>query len=143
MAQWQRTRVTCGRYRTGRKKKGRHFLFNDVVQTILFTILWCQTCGKGLHGLLFSIVWGAGELFTCPYPLKVQACLPRDHRLVFLSRVLGWRSFPISSKESFICIICKTGQHIQWPFLHQLWSTGWNEKSLNEPTMKDRSNNLG
>ena len=31
--------------------------------------------------------------------------------------------FPISSKGSFICTIPQTGQHI-----HQLWSTGWNEK---------------
>ena len=35
----------------------------------------------------------------------------------------------ISSKGSFICII------------HQSWSTGWNEKWLNNPTMKDRSDN--
>ena len=36
--------------------------------------------------------------------------------------------FPISSKDSFICIIPQTGYHISWPLLHQSWSTGWNEK---------------
>ena len=36
--------------------------------------------------------------------------------------------FPISSKGSFICTIPQTGWHIPWPLLHQLWSTGWNEK---------------
>ena len=32
------------------------------------------------------------ELFTCPYPLKVQACPPRDKRLATWSRVLGRES---------------------------------------------------
>ena len=36
--------------------------------------------------------------------------------------------FPIKSKGSFICTIPQTGWHIPWPLLHQLWSTGWNEK---------------
>ena len=36
--------------------------------------------------------------------------------------------FPISSKGYFICTIPQTGQHIPRPLLHQLWSTGWNEK---------------
>ena len=47
--------------------------------------------------------------------------------------------FSISSKGSFICIIPQTGYHIPRPLLHQLWSTGWNEKYLNGSTMKDRS----
>ena len=37
-------------------------------------------------------VWGGGggrELLTCPYPLKVQARLPRDQRLAMQSRVSG------------------------------------------------------
>ena len=37
---------------------------------------------------------------------------------------------PISSNGSFICIILQTGSYIPWPLLHQLWSTGWNEKFL-------------
>ena len=36
--------------------------------------------------------------------------------------------FLISSNGSFTCIIPQTGQHIPQPYLHQLWSTGWNEK---------------
>ena len=36
--------------------------------------------------------------------------------------------FPINSKGSFICAIPQAGLHIPWPLLHQLWSTGWNEK---------------
>ena len=36
--------------------------------------------------------------------------------------------FPINSKGCFICTIPQTGQHIPQPLLHQLWSTGWNEK---------------
>ena len=47
--------------------------------------------------------------------------------------------FLISSKGSFICTIPQTGYHIPQPLLHQSRSTGWNEKQLNESTMKDRS----
>ena len=47
--------------------------------------------------------------------------------------------FLISSKGSFICTI-QTVEHILWPSLHQLWSTGWNEKYLDGSTMKDRCN---
>ena len=47
--------------------------------------------------------------------------------------------FLISSKGSFISTIPQTGQHIQRPLLHQSWSTGWNKKWLNGPTIKDRS----
>ena len=36
--------------------------------------------------------------------------------------------FTINSKGSFICTIPQTGYHIPRPFLHQSWSTGWNEK---------------
>ena len=32
---------------------------------------------------------GGAGLFTCPYPLKVQACPPRDQRLATRSRVSG------------------------------------------------------
>ena len=32
---------------------------------------------------------GGGELFTCPYPLKVQARPPRDQRLAIQSKVFG------------------------------------------------------
>ena len=32
---------------------------------------------------------GGAELFTCPYPLKVQACPPQDQRLATQSWVLG------------------------------------------------------
>ena len=45
--------------------------------------------------------------------------------------------FPISSKQSFIHTIPQTGQYKLWPLLHQLWSTGWNEKQL-----KDQVSNL-
>ena len=47
-----------------------------------------------LHGLLFRVCvcggggWGGGgELFTCPYSLKVQTCPPWDQRPAFLFRV--------------------------------------------------------
>ena len=39
-------------------------------------------------------LWGGGgrrELLTCPYPLKVQACPPRDQRPALRSRVSGQR----------------------------------------------------
>ena len=36
--------------------------------------------------------------------------------------------FRINSKGYFICTIPQTGLHIPQPLLHQLWSTGWNEK---------------
>ena len=32
---------------------------------------------------------GGGGVFTCPYPLKVQARPPQDQRLAFRSRVSG------------------------------------------------------
>ena len=32
---------------------------------------------------------GGGELFTCPYPLKIQARPPREQRLATQSRVSG------------------------------------------------------
>ena len=35
--------------------------------------------------------------------------------------------FLINIKGSFICTIPQTGLHIPQPFLHQSWSTGWNE----------------
>ena len=36
--------------------------------------------------------------------------------------------FPNSSKGSFICTIPQTGGHTPRPMLHQLCSTGWNDK---------------
>ena len=36
--------------------------------------------------------------------------------------------FPISNKGSFICTIPQRGDHMPRILLHQLWSTGWNEK---------------
>ena len=36
--------------------------------------------------------------------------------------------FPINSKGTLICTIPQTGLHIPRPLLHQLWSTGWNER---------------
>ena len=32
---------------------------------------------------------GGGKLFTCPYPLKIQACPPQDNRHGTRSKVLG------------------------------------------------------
>ena len=46
---------------------------------------------------------------------RVNLLLP--HGLLFL----------INIKGSFICTISQTGLHIPQPFLHQFWSTGWNE----------------
>ena len=42
--------------------------------------------------------------------------------------------FPINSKGSFICTIPQIGLHLPPPLLHQLYSTGWNEKKLNGST---------
>ena len=39
--------------------------------------------------------------------------------------------FPINSKGSFICTIPQTGKHMPWPLLHQSWSTGWINETLN------------
>ena len=39
-----------------------------------------------------------------------------------------WLLFLINSKGSFVCVIPHTGSGIPRPVLHQLWSTGWNEK---------------
>ena len=44
-------------------------------------------------------VWrgGGGGLFTCPYPLKVQARPPRDQRLATQSRVSGQLNQDVTS----------------------------------------------
>ena len=43
-----------------------------------------------LWGTTYALGVGVGEeLFTCPYPLKVQACPPRDQRPALQSRVSG------------------------------------------------------
>ena len=41
--------------------------------------------------------------------------------------------FPIASGSS-VCTIPQTVQHIPQPLLHQLCSTGWNEKQFNRST---------
>ena len=66
---------------------------------------------------------GKRELFTCLFPLKVQACPPWDHRPDLQSKVSG-QGFPISSKGPFMCIILQTGVFVSQPLLHQL-GTQW------------------
>ena len=44
---------------------------------------------------------GGRELLTCPYPLKVQACPPRDQRPALLSGVSG--------REDAILCVCVGG----------------------------------
>ena len=44
---------------------------------------------KEILYVIVSEFGGGGELFTCPYPLKVQTCPPRDQRPALLSRVSG------------------------------------------------------
>ena len=36
--------------------------------------------GLGSRSRRRSVEGGGGELFTCPYPLKIQACPPQDQR---------------------------------------------------------------
>ena len=68
---------------------------------------------------------GGAELFTRPYPLKVQSRPPHDQRLATQSRVSGGKDYSDSekgnplpphrlllssnSKGSFICTIPQTG----------------------------------
>ena len=49
--------------------------------------------------------------------------------------------FPISSKGYFTCTTPKTGLHIPQPFLHQSWSTGWNEMTVVMTLPNDGSEN--
>ena len=44
--------------------------------------------------------------------------------------------FLIDSKGSFICTIPQTRLHIPRPLLHQSWSTGWNDMSMDECNMR-------
>ena len=37
---------------------------------------------------------------------------------------------PINSKGSFICMLPQTGLHIPRLLVHQSWSTGWNENTI-------------
>ena len=56
---------------------------------------------------------GRAELFTCPYPLKVQARPLRDQRLATQSRV-SWRE----EKEGAI-VILKTIENHEWSLKKQ------------------------
>ena len=57
-------------------------------------------------------VWGWG-LFTCPYPLKVQACPPRDQRPALQSRDSGLEearsSFSLINDYKQVYVIFSTG----------------------------------
>ena len=59
---------------------------------------WCGFCvcggGGGVGG---GVGVDGGELFTCPYPLKVQARPIGDQRLATQSRVSG--GFDVSSQH--------------------------------------------
>ena len=44
--------------------------------------------------------WGRGELLTCPYTLKIQACPPQDRRPDTQSKVSGQGDFSVSNKGS-------------------------------------------
>ena len=83
----------------GMGRKEGNVLFNDALNTFY---LW-------LYGIRHMVKDHSDSE-------KGNMLLP--HRLLFL----------INSKGSFICTIPQTGYHIPQPLLHQLWSTGWNEK---------------
>ena len=57
-------------------------------------------------------------------------CMVKDHSDCKKGNLLPLHEllFLISSEGSSICTIQQTGQHIPWPLLHQLWSTGWNKQ---------------
>ena len=47
--------------------------------------------------------WGGlGELFTCPRPLKVQACLPRDRSAALRSKVSGQYALPYTRDDLYL-----------------------------------------
>ena len=92
-------------------KEGRSVLFNDALNTFYLRL------------------YGVGHMVKDHSDSERGNPLP-PHGLLF----------PINSKGSFICTIPQTGLQIPRPLLHQLWSTGWNEKIAQcvHPT-KDRS----
>ena len=87
------------------RERERNVLFNDALNTFYLR----------LYGVRHMVKDHSDSEKGNPLP---------PHRLLF----------PIKSKGSFICTIPRTGYHIPWLLLHQLWSTGWNEKYLNGST---------
>ena len=69
-------------------------------QTLMSTAVGINKPGHGIHAdqcgkLMMKCLYlgggggGGSKRFTCPYPLKVQACPPLDERLATQSRVPG------------------------------------------------------
>ena len=82
-----------GRYHTACRCSGP-IVWNSTSVTILKRHIEHIARGNPLLQLrewLFTIggAGGEGGILTCPYPLKVQACPPRDQRPALRSRVLG------------------------------------------------------
>ena len=69
------------------------------------------------HGLVFPLYDLLYEMYVCMY-VRMRACV-------------------------CVCIcvcmypVLQRGQYMTQPLLHQLWSTGWNEKWLND-SLKDK-----
>ena len=97
----------------------------------------CTFPGRKEENVLFNDVLNTFylRLYGVRYTVKDHSDRERGNLLPPLHGLL----FPINSKGSFICTIPQTEQYIPRPLLHQSWSTGWNKKSLNGSTMKDRS----
>ena len=64
-----------------------------VVVDVLGVLIICCCCFVVVVCFFVVFFGGWAELFTCSYPLKVQARLPRDHRMATQSRVSGGVTF--------------------------------------------------
>ena len=105
-------------------------------------VIWCQTSGIYLmmhsthfiYGYMASDIWYLfnNALNTFYLWLYGVGHMVKNHSDSEIGNLLPLNGllFLISSKGSFICTIPQTGQHTPWPLLHQLWSTGWNTKSV-------------
>ena len=119
---------------TGRKEG--NVLFNDALNTFYFMVIWRQiareetykvvgltSCRKEMFYLTTHLTHFILRLYGIRHMVKDHSDSEKGNPLL-PHRLL----FPINSKGSFICTIPQTVWHIPRPLLHQLWSTGWNEK---------------
>ena len=104
-------------------------LLDDVLRPIIWVehclMMFCDWSGRKKWNVLFN-----DALNTFYFTVIWRLRMVKDHSDSERGNPLPPHGllFSINRKGSFICTIPQTGYHIPRPLLHQLWSTGWNEK---------------
>ena len=57
------------------------------------------------NGNIYSSNYIGGELLTCPYPLKVQACPPQDQRPALLFTKLRFLTFTMQVMFTIVLLV--------------------------------------